>query len=160
MIQVGQKIPEGITLKKVVDGEISDCSSSDLKTGKIVIFGLPGAFTPVCSSQQLPSYLAKEKAFKAKGVDQLICLSVNDPFVMKAWGDALGIDGKITLLADGNAELTKALGLTLDGTAFGLGIRSQRYVMVLHNGIVEKLDVEESAGECKVSHADQVIEGL
>lgn len=159
MIQIGQTIPTGIALKKVVDGEISNASSDDFTKGKIVIFAVPGAFTPTCHKQHLPSYVARAKAFKEKGVDQLICLSVNDPFVMQAWGEASGVKG-VMLLSDGNGELTKALGLTLDGTGFGLGLRSLRYVMVLKDGVVEKLEVEENPGECKTSHADHVLASL
>lgn len=157
MIQVGQTIPTGITLKKVVNGEISDTSSDDLKKGKIVIFGVPGAFTPVCDGQHLPSYSANAKAIKAKGVDQIICLTVNDPFVLQAWSKTSGVKDELIFFSDGNADLTKALGLILDATALGLGLRSLRYVMILNNGIVEKLEIEGTPKECKASHAEHVL---
>lgn len=160
MIQPGQSIPSGISLKKVFNGDISNHTSDDLKKGKILIFAVPGAFTPTCHNQHLPSYRDQAPLFKQKGFDQVMCLAVNDPFVMQAWGKASNVTDQITLISDGNGDLTKALGLTLDGAGVGLGLRSLRYVMVLNNGVVEKLEIEENPGECKVSLADQVLSEL
>lgn len=133
---------------------------SKLTAGKkIVIFGLPGAFTPTCSAQHVPGYLAQYDAIKAKGVDEIWCLSVNDAFVMGAWGKDQKVNGKIRMMADGAAELTKKLGLEFDLTARGMGIRSQRYLMIVDNGVVKHLAVE-AAGKFEVSDAASALKAL
>ena len=131
--------------------------TADITKGKkIVIFGLPGAFTPTCSAQHVPSYLNNFDALKAKGVDEIWCVSVNDAFVMGAWGREQASAGKVRMMADGSAEFTKKVGLEFDLTARGLGIRSQRYAMVVDNGIVKALNLE-APGKFEVSNAETIL---
>jgi peroxiredoxin len=124
-----------------------------------VIFGLPGAFTPTCSAKHVPSYVANYDALKAKGVDDIICISVNDAFVMGAWGKDQKAGDKVMMLGDGNGEFTQAMGLTMDGSKFGLGTRSQRYAMVVDNGVIKELFVEKP-GAFEVSSAENVLKHL
>jgi len=158
-IQVGDKVPE-VTLKvKTADG-IEDMKTSDLFGGKtVVLFAVPGAFTPTCSAKHLPGFVQHADEFKAKGVDSLACLSVNDAFVMDAWGKDQKVGDKVVMLADGNAELTKALGLEMDGSGFGLGTRSQRFAMVVEDGTVKALHVEEP-GAFEVSSAEAMLKAV
>jgi len=123
---------------------------------KVVLFSVPGAFTPTCSVQHLPGFVQNADAIKAKGVDEIVCIAVNDAFVMDAWGKSQNTGDSVTLLADGNGEFTQALGLGLDGTGFGLGQRSQRFAMVVENGSVAHLAVEE-AGAFEVSSAERIL---
>ena len=123
---------------------------------KVVLFSVPGAFTPTCSVQHLPGFVQNADAIKAKGVDEIVCIAVNDAFVMDAWGKSQNTGNSVTLLADGNGEFTQALGLGLDGTGFGLGQRSQRFAMVVENGSVAHLAVEE-AGAFEVSSAERIL---
>ena len=140
MIQVGDKIP-AVGISKVQGGETENISADQLVAGKkVVLFALPGAFTPTCSASHLPGYVVKADEFFAKGVDMIACLSVNDAFVMKAWAEAQNAE-QITMVADGGADLTKALGLEMDSGAFG-GIRSRRYAMIIEDGVVTALNVE------------------
>ena len=126
---------------------------------KIVIFGLPGAYTPTCSAKHVPGYVAEHDALKAKGVDEIWCVSVNDAFVMGAWGKDQGVGSKVRMMADGSGEFTKKLGLELDLTARGLGVRSDRYVMVVDNGVVKHLAVE-GPGKFEVSDAASALKAL
>src|SRR5947208_10875566 len=159
-IKVGDKLPEG-TLSEFIEVEGNGCSVGpnqfkveDLTKGKkVVIFGLPGAFTPTCSAKHVPSYLASYDKLKAKGVDEIVCVSVNDAFVMGAWARDQKADGKVRMLADGSGEYTKKLGLELDLTARGLGVRSQRFSMLVDDGVVKSLNVE-NGGKFEVSGAD------
>lgn len=123
---------------------------------KVVLFSVPGAFTPTCSVQHLPGFVQNADAIKAKGVDEIVCIAVNDAFVMDAWGKSQNTGDSVTLLADGNGEFTQALGLGLDGTGFGLGQRSQRFAMVVENGTIAHLAVEE-AGAFEVSSAERIL---
>ena len=120
---------------------------------------MPGAFTPTCSAKHLPGFKEKAAEFKAKGVDAIACLSVNDVFVMKAWAKDQGIAGEVIMLADGNGDFTRAIGLELDGSKFGMGLRSQRYSLIAKDGVVEQLNVEQG-GEFKVSSAEYLLEHL
>jgi peroxiredoxin len=132
-------------------------STDDLFKGKTVaLFAVPGAFTPTCSAKHLPGFVENADAIKGKGVDQIVCVAVNDAFVMNAWGKDQNVGSKVTMVADGNGDLTKALGLELDGSKFGLGARSQRYSMLVKDGVVEKLNVEE-AGAFAVSNAETLL---
>lgn len=126
---------------------------------KVVLFSVPGAFTPTCSVQHLPGFVQNADAIKAKGVDEIVCIAVNDAFVMDAWGKSQNAGGSVTLLADGNGEFTQALGLGLDGTGFGLGQRGQRFAMVVENGSVAHLAVEEP-GAFEVSSAERILAAL
>jgi peroxiredoxin len=162
-IKVGDKLPPG-TLHEYNETETPGCpvgpvpvSVEDLtKNRKIVIFGLPGAFTPTCSAKHVPSYLAHIDALKRKGVDEVVCVSVNDAFVMGAWARDQRAGGKVRMLGDGSGTWTKALGLELDLSARGLGVRSQRYSMLVDNGVVKTLNVEE-AGKFEVSGAETML---
>jgi peroxiredoxin len=157
-IQVGDKVPS-VTLKHLTDNGMQEISTDEVFKGKkVVLFAVPGAFTPTCSVKHLPGFVQQTDAFKAKGYD-VVCLAVNDPFVMQAWGRANNVDGKVFMLPDGNAAFTKALGLEMDGSGFGLGTRSQRFAMVVEDGVVRKLAVE-APGAFEVSSADAVMKEL
>ncbi|MFB0980961.1 MAG: peroxiredoxin [Alteromonadaceae bacterium] len=157
MIKTNNPMPSG-KLSQLKDGSIINHNTDELFANKkIVIFGLPGAFTPTCSAAHLPGYVVSANEFKAKGVDAIICLSVNDAFVMHAWGEAQNAEN-IMMLADGDASYTKALGLTMETAGFG-GLRSQRYAMVIENGIVTNLHVEK-AKEFEVSTAEAILKAL
>jgi peroxiredoxin len=158
-IKVGDKIPS-TTLMQMKDGGPKPVKTDDLFAGKkVVVFALPGAFTPTCSAKHLPGFVQNADAIKAKGVDAIACVSVNDAFVMGAWGEQQKVGDKIMMLADGNGDLTKALGLELDGSRFGMGKRSQRFAMIVDNGVVTKLNVEEP-GAFAVSSAEHVLTEL
>jgi peroxiredoxin len=136
-------------------------SSDELFKGKtVVLFSVPGAFTPTCSKTHLPGFVKSASSIKAKGVDTIACLAVNDVFVMDAWGKSSGAEGKVLMLADGNAAYTKALGLELDASGFGMGTRGQRFAMVVKNGVVDRLEVEPSAGQCTISGGESILAGL
>ena len=158
-IAVGDKIPSVTVQRKTADG-IDQVSTDDFFSGrKVVLFAVPGAFTPTCSQKHLPGFVANADAIKAKGVDEIACVSVNDAFVMDAWGASHGTEGKVTMLADGSAKLAQALGLDLDLVERGLGTRSQRYAMVVDDGTVTLLNVEES-GQFEASNAETILAAL
>jgi peroxiredoxin len=158
-IQVGEKIPS-ITLTRMGEKGPEPITTDDLFAGKkVVLFAVPGAFTPTCSARHLPSFLEHADALKARGVDEIVCASVNDIFVMQAWGQNQQADGKVILLADGDAMLTKALGLELDLTGKGLGLRSQRYSMLVEDGVVKSLNVDP-AGSYEKSSAEEILRQL
>ncbi len=158
-IKVGDKVPSA-TLMQMKDGGPKPVKTDDLFAGKkVVLFALPGAFTPTCSAKHLPGFVQNADALKKKGVDAIACLSVNDAFVMGAWGDQQGAGDKVMMLADGNGDFTRAVGLEMDGSRFGMGKRSQRYAMVIDNGVVKELNVEEP-GAFAVSSAEHVLKQL
>jgi peroxiredoxin len=162
-IKVGDRLPEA-TLHEFIEVEGNGCSIgpnafkvSDLVRGKkIVVFGLPGAYTPTCSAQHVPGYLKQYDALIAKGVDEIWCVSVNDAFVMGAWGRDQQCGGKIRMMADGSGDFTKLLGLELDLSARGMGVRSKRYAMLVEDGVVRSLDVE-APGKFEVSSAEAML---
>ncbi len=155
-IKVGDKVPD-VTLTLATAEGPRPVKSSELFAGKkVALFAVPGAFTPTCSAKHLPGFKEQAQALKAKGVDTIACLSVNDAFVMKAWGDSQDVGENILMLADGNGDFTKAIGLELDGSKFGMGQRSQRYSMIVDDGVVKELNVE-APGEFKVSAADYML---
>lgn len=159
-IAVGAKIPSDLTGFIFKDGAPTKVTLGDLLGGKkAVLFGIPGAFTPTCTNQHLPSYVKDAGALQAKGVDAIVCLAVNDVFVLDAWNKAGG-DPQITMLSDGNGDITRALGLELDASALGLGTRSRRFAMIVDHGTVKALEVEEKAGQCTVSAADNILTKL
>jgi len=166
MIKIGDHLPEG-TLTEFIETETAGCSLgpnsfkvSDLVKGKkIAIFGLPGAYTPTCSAKHVPSYLANRDKLKAKGVDEIWCISVNDAFVMGAWGRDQKATGKIRMMADGSADFTKKLGLELDLTARGMGVRMNRISMFVDNGVVKQLNIE-GPGKFEVSDAETMLKKL
>lgn len=156
-ITVGNVLPNH-KLKLVVGDNVVDIETETLfKEKKIVLFAVPGAFAPVCSKAHVPGYIKESDAFKSRGVDAIVCLAVNDPFVLKAWGDALGAEDKVHFLSDFNADFTKALGMELDISVAGLGIRSKRFAMLVEDGVVKTLDVEETAAACSISSAESVL---
>jgi len=156
-IKVGDSIPSDLKLKEMGEGGPKDVTAGEVFKGKkVVIFAVPGAFTPTCSMKHLPGFLEQAAAIKAKGVDEIVCLSVNDAFVMGAWGSANNAKGKVRMLADGNGEFTKAMGLSLDASGFGMGQRSQRYAMIVQDGKVKDLLVEPGPG-LNVSSAESVL---
>jgi peroxiredoxin len=153
-IKVGDTLPEGTFTRMTATGP-APVSTHDLFAGKkVVLFGVPGAFTPTCSKQHLPGYVAQHDAIKAKGVDTIACLAVNDVFVLDEWARASGVGDKIVMLADGNGAYTKALGLEFDLSGFGMGTRSRRFSMVVDQGVVKELNVESGPG-VSVSGAEQ-----
>ena len=165
-IKAGDRLPEG-TVTEYVQKEREGCSlgpnpvnvAEATRGKKIVIFGLPGAFTPTCSAKHLPGYVANYEKLREKGVDEVWCLSVNDAFVMNAWGQQQQCGDKVRMMADGSAEYTKKLGLELDLTGRGMGVRSQRFAMVVEDGVVKKIDVEQP-GKFEVSSAEAVLGAL
>jgi peroxiredoxin len=155
-IKVGERMPAGKFRVMGASGP-SELTTAQLFDGKrVLLFSVPGAFTPTCSQKHLPGYIAKAGELRAKGIDTIACLAVNDAFVMDAWGKSAGADGKVTMLADGNGEYTRALGLELDVTAAGLGMRGKRFAVIVKNGAVEDLQVE-AGGEFKVSSAEEML---
>ena len=165
-IKVGDKLPEG-KVQEFIEVEGNGCSvgpntfdvQQQAKGKKIIIFGLPGAFTPTCSAKHVPSYLNTYDALKKKGVDEIWCFAVNDPFVMGAWSRDQKAGGKIRFMADGSAEYTKKLGLDLDLNARGLGMRCQRFSMIVDDGVVKSLNVE-APGKYEASSAEKMLEQL
>jgi peroxiredoxin len=145
-ISVGERIPDVKLMKATEKGPKPVSSTEALGQGKVVLFAVPGAFTPTCSDHHLPGYVLRADELKAKGVDTIACIAVNDAFVMGAWGTAQGAGDKVTMLADGNGDFASALGLEMDGTKFGLGKRSQRYAAILEDGVVKELLVESGPG--------------
>jgi peroxiredoxin len=156
-IKVGDSLPPDLKLKEMGEGGPKDVTVGEVFKGKkVVLFAVPGAFTPTCSMKHLPGFLEQASAIKAKGVDEIVCLSVNDAFVMGAWGNANNAKGKVRMLADGNGEFTKAVGLSLDASGFGMGTRSQRYAMIVKDGKVQELLVEPGPG-LSASSAESVL---
>lgn len=154
-IQTGDKVPAA-TLTKVTEAGPEPVATSDYFAGRrVAIFSVPGAFTPTCSARHLPSFIEKKSELEAKGIDEIAATAVNDAFVMGAWAKNAGADG-ITMLADGNADFVTALGLTMDGSKFGMGTRGQRFSMVVNDGVIEQLNVE-APGEYKVSSAEHML---
>lgn len=155
-IQVGDRIPEAKLMQMTPDGP-KPLSTGDVFAGKkVVLFAVPGAFTPTCSARHLPGFLDRHADFAAKGVDTIACVAVNDAFVMGAWGKSQEADGKVLMLADGNGELTKKLGLELDATGFGMGTRSRRFALYAEDGVVKVLEVEPGPG-LDVSSAESML---
>jgi peroxiredoxin len=157
-IRVGDRLPDVPLTIATNDGPKPTTSADYFKGKKVALFAVPGAFTPTCSARHLPSYVDKAADLKGKGIDEITCISVNDPFVMAAWGQRDG-SADITMLADGNGAFAEAIGLTMDGSKFGLGTRSQRYSMVVDDGVVEQLNVEEP-GEYRASSAETMLDQL
>lgn len=159
-IQPGDKLPEA-TLMHLGDAGPAPISTDELFGGKTVaLFAVPGAFTPTCSNQHLPGFIEKSEELRAAGVDTIVCLSVNDAFVMGAWGQQQGVAGKVMMVADGNAELTQKMGLSMDGSGHGMGTRSLRYSMIVRDGVMETLNVEQNPGKAVDSGAENLLSQL
>jgi peroxiredoxin len=158
-IAVGDKVPNVNFVKPTAEGP-QPLSSDALFAGKrVALFSVPGAFTPTCSAKHLPGFVEKAAELKAKGIDEIACTAVNDAFVMGAWGKSAGSDDAVTMLADGNGDFAKAVGLEMDGSKFGMGTRGQRFAMIVNDGTVEQLFVE-APGEFRVSSADYMLEQI
>ena len=157
-IQVGDTIPDVPLTIATSDGPQPTTSGEYFKGKRVALFAVPGAFTPTCSARHLPSYVDKAGELKARGVDEIACVSVNDPFVMAAWGERDG-SGEITMLADGNGQFAEAVGLEMDASGFGMGKRSQRYSMLVNDGVVEQVNVE-APGEYRASSAEHLLEQI
>ncbi len=156
-INVGDRLPSATLTKATPEGPKPVTTDEFFAGRKIALFSVPGAFTPTCSARHLPGFVDKAEELKAKGVDGVACTAVNDAFVLNAWSDSAGAGGKVTMLADGNGDFARAIGLTMDGSKFGMGERSQRYSMIVNDGVVEQLNVEEP-GAFSVSSADYMLE--
>ena len=158
-IKVGDKLPNVTLTLATAEGPKPVQSEDYFKGKRVALFAVPGAFTPTCSAKHLPGFKQQAGAIKAKGVDEIACVSVNDAFVMRAWAEDQAVGEDVTMLADGSGEFTKALGLELDARRFGMGTRSQRYSMIVDDGVVKELNVEEG-GEFRVSSADYLLAQL
>ena len=158
-IKVGEKMPSGTLTVVTKEGPQKVSADEFFKGKKVVLFSVPGAFTPTCDAKHLPGFVERAMDLRGKGIDTIACIAVNDAFVMKAWGKAQGVDGKVEMLADGNAEYTRALGLDFDASGFGMGTRGQRFALVVDDGVVKQVHVE-AKGEFRVSSADFIIEQL
>jgi len=159
-IAIGDKLPAATFKKFGADGMV-DVTGDELFAGrKVVLFAVPGAFTPTCHEQHLPGFAQHADALKAKGVDDIVCVAVNDPFVMRAWEEQSGVGDKITMLSDGNADFTRAIGMDVALTGPFLGTRSKRYAMVVEDGVVKELMVEDNPGAVAVSGADAILAKL
>jgi peroxiredoxin len=159
-IKVGDRIPEGKFRVMTAEGPGWKSTDEVFKGKKVALFAVPGAFTPTCHKNHLPGFLKNADAIKAKGVDAIAVTSVNDVFVMTEWQKASGAEGKIDFLADGNADFAKALDLTMDGSAGGMGLRSQRYSMLVEDGLVKSLNIEDAPGKAEISGADALLKQL
>jgi glutaredoxin/glutathione-dependent peroxiredoxin len=158
-IKAGERMPQG-TLKTMTKDGPKDVSTADLFKGKkVVLFSLPGAFTPTCDAKHLPGFVQQAGALKGKGIDTVACMAVNDVFVMNAWGKHSNVGDSVLMLADGNGEYAKALGLTMDGSRFGMGTRGQRFAVVVDDGVAEQVYIEQP-GEFKVSAAEHILQNL
>ena len=160
-IQVGDRLPKSTFRTMGPDGRPAEKTTDDVFKGrKVVLFAVPGAFTPTCHRNHMPGYVAKADEIKAKGVDAIVVTAVNDVFVMDAWTKASGCDGKVEFIADGNGDFAKAIGLSLDASGNGLGTRSKRYSMIVDDGVVKSLNIEEAPGKAEVSGADNLLKSL
>ena len=159
-INVGDKLPS-VTLRQVTPEGPKEVTTDEFFRGKkVALFAVPGAFTPACSQRHLPGFVEKSAEIKAKGIDEIACVAVNDAAVMGAWGKDQKCDGKVTMLADGSGDFAKALGLELDLSKGGLGIRSKRYSMLVDNGVVKSLNVEQQPGQVEASSAEAILKAL
>jgi len=159
-IKVGDRLPEAKFRVMGPDGPAVKTTGEVFKGKKVVLFAVPGAFTPTCNNNHLPGFLKNADAFKAKGIDTIAVTGVNDVFVFDAWKKSTGAGGKIEFLADGNGEFAKALDLSLDGSGAGLGIRSKRYAMLVEDGVVKKLNIEDAPGKAEASSADNLLKQM
>jgi peroxiredoxin len=160
-IQVGDRLPQSTFRTMGSDGRPAERTTDDVFKGrKVVLFAVPGAFTPTCHRNHMPGFVAKADEIKAKGVDAIVVTAVNDVFVMDAWTKQSGCDGKIEYIADGNGDFAKAIGLTVDASGNGLGVRSKRYSMLVEDGKVKSLNIEEAPGKAEVSGAENLLKSL
>tara|TARA_B100000925_G_C21894833_1_gene424507 strand:+ start:269 stop:757 length:489 start_codon:yes stop_codon:yes gene_type:complete len=159
-IQPGDKLPDA-TLMHLTDAGPAPISTEELFGGKTVaLFAVPGAFTPTCSNQHLPGFIERSEELRAAGVDTIVCMAVNDAFVMGAWGQQQGANGKVMMVGDGNAELTQKMGLSVDSSGFGMGTRSVRFSMIVRDGVLETLNIEQNPGQAVDSGAENLLSQL
>ena len=159
-ISVGDKVPDTTFMTMTAEGP-QPVSKDDIFTGrKVVLFSVPGAYTPTCHLTHLPGFVANADAIKAKGIDTIICVSVNDVFVMSAWGEQVSPDGKILMLADGNGEFARATDTVMDASGFGMGLRAQRYSMIVDDGVVTAFNTGDDSGQANVSGAENILAAL
>ena len=158
-ISVGERLPKTTLVKATPDGPQPVDSEEFFRGRRVALFSVPGAFTPTCSARHLPGFVDKAEELKAKGVDEIACVAVNDAFVMQAWADQGGATGKVTMLADGNGDFAREIGLVMDGSKYGMGQRGQRWSAIVNDGTVEQLNVEEP-GAFNVSSADHLVGSL
>jgi glutaredoxin/glutathione-dependent peroxiredoxin len=159
-IKVGDRVPNGSFTVMTAEGPKPKTTDELFKGKKVVLFAVPGAFTPTCNNNHLPGFLKNADAIKAKGIDAIAVTGVNDVFVMEAWKKSSGAAGKIEFLADGSGNWARAMGLTADLTERGLGVRSQRYAMLVEDGVVKKLNIEEAPGKAEISSADNLLKSM
>jgi peroxiredoxin len=155
-INVGDRLPKATLVKATPEGPQPVDSEEYFRGRRVAVFSVPGAFTPTCSARHLPGFVDKADEIKAKGVDEIACVAVNDAFVMHAWAEQAGASEKVTMLADGNGDFAREIGLTMDGTKYGMGVRGQRWSAIVNDGVVEQLNVEEP-GAFNVSSADHLV---
>ncbi len=158
-IKAGDRVPEGKLKQMGPDGPMNVTAAELLGKGRVVLFSVPGAFTPTCDAKHLPGFIEKASVLRDKGVDRIVCLAVNDVFVMSAWGKSAGSGDKVVMAADGNGDYTRALGLELDARGHGMGMRGQRFALVIEDGVVRQIHVE-APGEFKVSSAEHILAEL
>jgi glutaredoxin/glutathione-dependent peroxiredoxin len=158
-IKIGDRVPSSNFVQMTETGPQPVSSDEYFKGRRVALFSVPGAFTPTCSAKHLPGFVDQADALKAKGIDEVACTAVNDAFVMGAWGKSAGVEGKVAMLADGNGDFAKSVGLEMDGSKFGMGSRGQRFSMVVNDGVIEQLNVE-APGEFRVSAAEYMLEQL
>ena len=158
-ISKGDKVPATTFVKRTENGPEQVDGESFFKGRKVALFSVPGAFTPTCSAKHLPGFVDKADDLKSRGVDEIACTAVNDAFVMGAWGKSAAADGKVTMLADGNGDFARAVGLEMDGSKFGMGTRGQRFSMIVNDGVVEEVNIE-APGDFKVSSAEHMLNQL
>jgi glutaredoxin/glutathione-dependent peroxiredoxin len=158
-IKTGDRVPSTNFVQMTEGGPQPVSSDTYFKGRRIALFSVPGAFTPTCSAKHLPGFVEQADALKAKGIDEIACTAVNDAFVMGAWGKSAGVEGKVAMLADGNGDFAKSVGLEMDGSKFGMGSRGQRFSMIVNDGVIEQLNVE-APGEFRVSAAEYMLEQL
>lgn len=159
-IKVGDRLPNATFRVMTGDGPVPKTTDEAFKGKKVVLFAVPGAFTPTCHKNHLPGYVGKAAEIRAKGVDAILVTAVNDVFVMDAWTKASGAEGKVDYISDGNGDFAKAIGLDLDGSGFGLGLRSKRYSMIVEDGVVKALNVEDVPSKADVSSAENLLKQL
>jgi peroxiredoxin len=159
-ISVGEKLPKATFTTMTAEGPTQLTTDEVFAGRKVVLFAVPGAFTPTCHMKHLPGFVTHAAALKAKGVDTIACLSVNDVFVMNAWAEQSGAKPAVTFLADGSAEFTKAIGMELDASGFGMGVRSKRYAMLVEDGVVKLVNEEEAPSSAEVSSAEKILSAL
>jgi peroxiredoxin len=158
-VTVGDRVPEATLTVMTPEGPSGQSTTTLLGAGTTVLFAVPGAFTPTCSARHLPGFVERAEEIRAAGVDRIVCMAVNDVFVMDAWGKSVGVGEAVVMAADGNGEFTRALGLEMDASGFGMGERAQRFAIIVQDGVIKHLMVE-GPGEFRVSSADSVLERL